>query len=307
MTESAPRAGILGTHVEMSLSPIIHNAAYQEMGLDLEYVLFQVPEIKDDVERQEFLKAYLAEQAASGVVGMSVTMPFKTDLLKCDRVSQGSEQTRNVGSINTLSMPDEGIWFPDSTDWQGAMLALTEADVEVSGKTALVLGGGGTAPAVSFGLAEYNAETVIIANRTKSKADKIATNLERLYPDIQFLTTRLENGVLPEWAIRDADIIFNTTNVGQQGKPEEGNSPLGHEMIRKIMAGAAICDAVYMPINTPLLEMAAGRGDLTVINGTRMLLYQAVPQVAAFTGQYDVPIEAMDAALQKEIAQRLAA
>ena len=148
MSELTPNVGIVGTHVEQSLSPVMHNAAYQEMGLDLRYGTFEIPQVAER-QRAEFFAAFLDEQAEDGVIGLSVTMPFKVDALRSERVAQGGSAVQAIGAANTLSYSSQGIWHPDNTDWLGAVRSLEE-QTEIRDKFAIVLGAGGTARAATF-------------------------------------------------------------------------------------------------------------------------------------------------------------
>jgi shikimate dehydrogenase len=312
MSRPNPNVGIVGTHVEGSLSPIMHNAAYAEMGLDLHYGRFQLPEdLGSNRDRAAFVHQFLSDQALAGVVGMSVTMPFKLIMLwdGLVDVEHGPKQVREIGAINTLSHPFEGIWRPDNTDHLGAVRSIEEAGVDIAGKAALVLGAGGTARATAYGLAESGAKYVTIANRTADKAHDLAAELAEYFPNTTFYTPPHlyevvgERGRMRELLL-DADIIYNTTNVGQSGTDGENLTPFELHRIPKLKSGAIINDAVYMPLETPLLAAARERSDLIVIEGTRMLLHQAVEQVKIFTRETDIPVEAMDIALQAEIVKR---
>ncbi|QQS18723.1 hypothetical protein IPL68_01410 [Candidatus Saccharibacteria bacterium] len=106
---------------------------------------------------------------------------------------------------------------------------------------------------------------------------------------------------------READIIYNTTSIGQTSTEEEGKSPMSRAMVQLLKPDAAIDDAVYMPIETPLLSIARTRGGLLLVDGTEMLLHQAVEQVRIFTGKDDVPVAIMREALRAEVLRRQAA
>ncbi len=311
MSEITANVGIVGTHIEQSLSPVMHNAAYREMGLDLYYGRFQLPkDIKESSERQEYFASFLDEQAEHGVIGLSVTMPFKLDAISNERVSRGSGTTMAIGAANTLSHPRTGIWYPDNTDWRGAVLSLEETGINIDGSTALILGAGGTARAVAFGLIERGVEQITFANRTYLNAEALVRELGAVYTKTHFVSLDIQYINYPsestELILEESDIIFNTTNIGQDGTSGEDLSPIQPSEFRRICAGTVIEDAVYMPVETKLLQLALARGDLRVVNGTRMLLHQAVEQVKIFTGEDDVPIDVMDAVLKDEMLKRAA-
>lgn len=306
MTEREPNVGIIGTHVSQSLSPIMHNAAYQEMDVDFRYGTFELEEVEPEA-RVERLAQELDQLLDQGVVGLSVTMPFKTDLLETGRMYASSHAVKTIGAANTLSMPRDGKWSADNTDWMGAVQSLQEAGVTIQDKTALVIGAGGTARAVAYGLAEWGARTVTIANRTPERARSLSQELQSTTKQTKFCWTTtdgLEELTLHDKAtLRELDIVYNTTSVGQEGTLSAGDLPLSPAALRVLSRGVAVDDALYMPIETPLLREARELG-LTTINGTRMLLHQAVRQVRIITGENDVPVGVMDEALQAEIARR---
>ncbi|QQS18722.1 hypothetical protein IPL68_01405 [Candidatus Saccharibacteria bacterium] len=137
MIEHNPNVGILGTHVGLSLSPVMHNAAYEAMGLpDYHYGTFTVANPRPE-DLQAFFETFLAEQVEAGVTGMSVTMPFKEHVLAVKGLAL-SKAVREIGAANTLSYK-ENQWHAENTDWQGAVLSLEEAGVRIAGKKLLFL------------------------------------------------------------------------------------------------------------------------------------------------------------------------
>lgn len=302
--------GIAGTHVDQSLSPILHNAAYGEMGLVFEYQIFPLMEVPEG-QCQSYFDNFLIEQAAHGVVGMSVTMPFKHNALASRVSTSGSDIVDAIGAANTLSHPVDGIWTAENTDWLGAVASLEEVGIEIQDKRALVLGAGGAGRAVAFGLAERGADKIVIANRGLQRASQLAHELRRHYPQTDFIPTRLSQIndpiVSARGLLEKADIIYNTTSMGQTGTDGENQNPLVAEAMDRIKSGAVVNDAVYMPTGTVLLRAAKERGDLLTIDGTRMLLYQAVEQIRIFTGEQHVPMRAMEQDMYAELVRRNAA
>lgn len=309
MSELSPNVGVVGTHVRQSLSPVMHNAAYQEMGLDLRYGVFELPEVEDKSERADMFDRFLEQQAEAGVLGLSVTMPFKEDVMLSGEIATYSEGAIHIKAANTLL--NFAGWRADNTDWVGAVTALEEAGVEIKDKTALVIGAGGTARAVVYGFGMKDVEQVTIANRTLAKAQALAVDLRPVLGQTKLSPCKLDDlsgaeasAAMLELA-RRADILFNTTNIGQDGTSGADRLPVPADVLGYLSSKTATVDAVYMPLRTPLLRFAAECGHIT-INGTRMLLHQAVEQVRIFTGIQDVPVAAMDGALQQEIIRRRA-
>lgn len=304
MAEREPNVGIIGTHVDQSLSPVMHNAAYREMGVDLRYGTFQLDEAGDR-DPGEHLTERLDELKDRGIVGLSVTMPFKVDVLESERLGSVSNSVKVVGACNTLSKPTDSGWVADNTDWLGAVQSLEEAGVKIEGKKALILGAGGTARAVAYGLAMRRAELVTIANRSSDRARNLARDLRSATSLVKFAwigTRQLEElTIFDRVRLQETDILYNTTSVGQAGTKRKGGLPLSADAIRLLPERTVVEDAVYTPLETPLLRHAR-QGNRTIINGTRMLLWQAVAQVQIFTGIEDVPVDVMDSALQTAIA-----
>lgn len=311
MTVVSPNVGIIGTHVEQSLSPVMHNAAYQELGVDLRYGIFQLPEELIPSERKGMLRAFLRDHLTEGTVGFSVTMPFKEDLVSIKReVDTSARSTARIGAANTLSQPELGRWSADNTDWLGAVLAIEEVGGKIEGSTAAVIGAGGTARAIAYGLGARDAARVFIANRTGERASELARDIGKYYPETDFVPLELDDftrrGNVGAKAVKSIDVVFNATSIGQDGTEAGGQMPIAPKVLDRLKPGAIVADAVYMPLETPLLQYAREHGDLRIVNGTRMLLFQAVEQVKIFTGVRDVPVEAMDCALQAEMLRRQA-
>lgn len=309
MTELEPNVGIVGTHVRHSLSPVMHNAAYREMGVDLRYGIFEVPELQSEDVRKEFFDAFLRMQSEIGIVGMSVTMPFKEDITTSIEVRAMSKSATEIGAANTLSNLVSGNWYADNTDWVGVVESIEEAGIDIDGKTALIIGAGGTARAVAYGLGKRKAHQVIVANRTEANAVSLASDLQPVLDrthvnpyGLEHIFPRLDEGGIN--LAKNADIVFNTTLIGQDGTQGEDRLPVSSKIVEHLKSGAVVEDAVYMPLETPFLRTARERSDLIVIDGTRMLLLQAVEQVRIFTGETDIPIDAMSNALAQEIARR---
>ncbi len=302
-------AWLAGTHVADSLSPTLHKAAYEAMGLDWGYEAHTLPILPAGPDRQAMFDAFLRERALDQTAGGSVTKPFKFDALSSDHVAEGSPKVQLIGSANTLSHPADGIWTPDNTDGIGALAALQEIGVDVEDRQVVVIGAGGTTPAVVYELAEKGAQTVIVANRTISKADRLTQKFTAAFPETRFVPTALHRLNMPtamnSWMLEKAEVIINTSSIGHNGTEGEGQTPLSEDAIGRLPEGAAVLDAVYMPIATPLLEsISRVRPDILTRDGTRMLLRQAVEQVAIFAERDDVPVEVMDQAMQKELTRR---
>ena len=273
ITSSTKLCAVIGNPIGHSLSPALHNAAFNEKNLDFVYLAFQVEDVKSALAGMRALKNFR---------GMSVTIPHKIDAMKY--VDEIAEVDRSIGSINTI-INENGKLIGMGTDGLGALKALVDAGVVLDGKSVVMLGAGGAARAIAFTLAR-NAKlsklTIMDINETLLKG---------LTADLQAGTdTCIGSEVLNDnslvQAMAHADVIINCTPIGMH--PREGVSLVPVELFR---TGQVVFDVVYTPLETKLLADARSRGLLTV-SGVEMFINQAVLQFEAFTG-VDAPIDVM--------------
>lgn len=267
--------GLLGNPVGHSLSPPMHEAAYDELGLDARYVTFEPA--PDD------LGAAIEGARALGVAGLNVTIPFKRDAL--DYVDPDDLAAR-IGAVNTVDFSDaDAGTLPTghNTDAAGVRRAFAHHDVTLADRDAVVVGAGGAARATAFALADAGA-SVHVANRTVERAEGLAESVG----------DRATAGGLDtlDAQVPAADVLVNATSVGM----EEDRSPVPADALH---ADLAVLDAVYRPLDTRLLREARERG-ATAVDGAWMLLYQGVEAFERWTDR-DAPVEAMNAALRKRL------
>ncbi|QSG12496.1 Shikimate 5-dehydrogenase [Halapricum desulfuricans] len=259
--------GLIGNPVEHSLSPPMHEAAYDELGIEARYVTFEPEAAAPAIEAAETL----------GVAGLNVTIPFKQDALEA---VEPDDLAARIGAVNTVAFAGNGpVGY--NTDAVGAVRALEAHGVALDGE-AVVVGAGGAGRAVAFGLADAGA-SVRIANRTVERAHGLA----------EAVPGASGHGLdeLPA-LLAEADVLVNATSVGM----EEDRSPVPAEALHE---GLAVLDAVYTPIETRLLSDAAAAG-ATTVDGAWMLLYQGVEAFERWTGR-DAPVESMNAALRARL------
>ncbi len=273
ITTATRICAVIGNPVSHSLSPAIHNAAFDELGLDFVYVAFRVEDVRS---------ALAGMRALDNFRGMSVTIPHKIEAMKL--VDEITEVDRAIGSINTI-VNDNGRLIGLGTDGPGALKALVDAGVVLDKKHVLMLGAGGAARAIAFTLAR---DTGLC---TLTLLDINTAMLEGLAADLRAGTSaRIEAEALTDEslarAMEHADVIINCTPIGMH--PKEDASLVPAELFRP---GQAVFDIVYTPLETRLLADARSRG-LTVISGVEMFINQAVLQFKAFTG-VDAPVEVM--------------
>ena len=260
--------GLVGNPVEHSLSPPMHEAAYDELGMDARYVTFE-PETAPDA---------IAAAQTLGIRGLNVTIPFKQDVLTAVEPAPLAERIGAVNTVDFASEPPTGY----NTDALGLIRALEHHDVALSG-TAVVVGAGGAGRAAAFALADRGL-SVRIANRTRSRAETVASAIGD--------ATGAGLDALPE-LLADADLLVQATSVGM----EEDVSPVPPAALH---AELTVLDAVYAPVETRLLREAAAAGAET-IDGGWMLLYQGVVAFERWTGR-DAPVSAMNRALRARLA-----
>ena len=258
--------GLVGNPVGHSLSPPMHEAAYDVCGMDARYVTFEPA--PDDVE------AAVAGADALGIAGLNVTIPFKQDVLS---VVEPDELAARIGAVNTV---DFGGETPRgyNTDAAGVRRSFAHHGVELDGRDAVVVGAGGAGRAAAFALADAGA-TVHVANRTAERAVELAE-------DVPGATG---SGLAELDRIERADVLVNATSVGM----ESDETPVPREHLHEDLA---VLDAVYSPIETRLLRDAAAAG-ATAIDGAWMLLFQGVEAFERWTGR-DAPVDAMNDALR---------
>ncbi|ELZ27408.1 shikimate 5-dehydrogenase [Halosimplex carlsbadense 2-9-1] len=272
--------GLVGNPVGHSLSPPMHEAGYEALGVDARYVTFEPP--------RDGAAAAVEGAAALGVAGLNVTIPFKQDVLAA--VDPDPLASR-IGAVNTVDFSGAEP-TGHNTDAVGATRALRAHDVALSG-TAVVVGAGGAGRAVAFGLADEGM-SVRIANRTESKAGALAADVrgdgsESADADADATGHGLDG--LPE-LLADADVLVNATSVGM----EEDATPVPADALH---GGLGVLDAVYRPLETRLLRDAADAG-ATTVDGAWMLLYQGVEAFERWTGR-EAPVAAMNEALRDRI------
>ncbi|HEX5064985.1 MAG TPA: shikimate dehydrogenase [Myxococcota bacterium] len=263
ITQHTALCGIVLHPASHTRSPAMHNAAYAALGLDAVYLAFDVP--------PQRLAPAIAGWRALGGRQLSVSIPHKVAIL--EHLDALDETARRIGAVNTVVLRD-GALHGTNTDWLGAVRAL-ERETKLAGARAVVLGAGGTARAVVYGLQQRGARVTVL-NRSAEKARALAD---------AFGACRI--GSLADLRTTPHDVLVNTTSVGLGSDA----SPVDAAWIS---AGAVVLDAVYDPPRTRLLRDAEARG-AKAVSGKWMLVHQAAAQLEAWSGR-EAPLEAMAAA-----------
>jgi shikimate dehydrogenase len=259
-------AGIIGSPVSHSLSPVMHNAAFAALGLDWVYVPFPVP--------TERLAQAVSGLSALGLAGFNVTIPHKVAIMPLlDRISPEAEL---IGAVNTVSIRD-GLLTGFNTDGIGLLAALAgKLGFSPPGRSVLVLGAGGAARSAVAALAGAGAARIEVANRSPEKARDLVRALAGRLPATEFSALSLERLGEPSY-LAQFDLIVNTSSVGMGGDAFPGLRLSG------LKPGLCVFDMVYAPPVTPLLSEAAACG-VPAANGLGMLVAQGEAAFAIWTG-----------------------
>lgn len=259
-------AGVIGDPVRHSVSPAIHNAAFEAAGLDWRYLAFPVSAGRagDAIAAMDVL----------GIEGLSVTMPHKADVFEA--LDHHTPAAAALGACNCVFRSDDGRLVGDNTDGDGFVAALhANSDRRIVGSNVVVLGAGGAARSIVDALGRAGAASIAVLNRTRTRADAVAELAAVAH-------------VADFDALGDADIVVNATSIGMQGGPDPDRSPIPSELLRP---QHLVADIVYSPQITPLLSEAMNVGADT-LGGLPMLVHQAVAQFEHWTG-VAAPLEAM--------------
>lgn len=274
-------ACVLGAPVRHSLSPAIHNAAFVDHGIDAVYLAFEID--------TEAMAPTVRALQSIGFLGASVTMPHKEVAhALCDEIGPTARQ---LGSLNTLVARTDGSLYGESTDGDGCVGALRVAGAHLEGATAVVVGAGATARACILALADSNVTAVAIVNRTRERAESAAL----LAPGRCRVVDASDQSAVRA-AVSGADIVVHTTPAGM-------GTDTSHAFdLDALREGQYVLDAVYQPLETPVLAAARARGGV-VVDGLSMLIHQAARQQELWTG-HTPDVAVMRAAAEHELQRR---
>ncbi|QQS43911.1 shikimate dehydrogenase [Candidatus Roizmanbacteria bacterium] len=264
---------IIGDPVEHSLSPAMHNAAYEALGIDDEFVFVaarvNLEDVKDVVQAVRVMNIRV----------LTCTIPHKMEVMKyLDEIDPIAEK---IGAVNTV-VNDKGVLKGYNTDWLGTVIPLENHAGDLRGTSVALVGAGGAARAMAYGVLEKGAKLSVF-NRNQKKAQILAKELDS---DVSVFTYDDMSREIPKH-----EIILNATSLGMGEQIDQ--TPLQKEYLRK---GHIVFDAVYKPRETRLLKEAKEQGAVTV-QGVEMLLHQGTAQFELYTGR-KAPIEVMRKVLQ---------
>lgn len=267
-------AAVIGTPIRHSLSPVMHNAAFRELGLDWVFVAFEV--------EAGHGAAAVAAMAELGLAGMSVTMPHKEAVVPA--LDDLSPAAAVLGAVNTVVRVGTRL-VGHNTDGAGFIDSLVDDEgFEPSGRRCAVVGAGGAARAVVLALAEAGATEIAVVNRSTERAGRATA----LAPSVAHVGSPGD--------VVNADLVVNATPLGMD--PLDA-LPLDPSLIG---AGQLVVDLVYHPGTTRLVDAVRARG-ATAATGLGMLIHQAGHALQLWTGDKP-PLSVMSAAALGELARR---
>ena len=268
--------GLLGYPVAHSISPQMHNYSFRRLGIDAVYLCFSVlPEqLGETVRTFRNLDCF----------GFNLTMPDKTAVL--EYLDELSPAARMIGAVNTV-VNDHGRLIGTSTDGQGYMESLKDAGIDIIGKKITVLGAGGAATAIAMQAGLDGVSEISIFNRQDEFWERALENAEKLNKKTgcRAAAYQLEDTEALRREIADSVLLANGTSCGFA--EQVGLSPVPDESF--LRPDLIVTDAIYVPEQTALLEMAERVGCRT-LNGVGMMLYQGAAAFKIWTGR-EMPVD----------------
>ena len=277
--------GLIGNPVSHSISPIIHNAALEELKLNWSYIPLpcetnNLSIVLDGLRKLDFQ-------------GLNITIPHKENIMKL--CSDLCPLAQRIGAVNTLLPQETGGWKGTNTDVKGFISPLKKNNWQ--GKTALVMGCGGSARAVVAGLEELEFKKIIIMGRRELAVQNILNSLKNKNSKNSNLVGILTTDLNLIEAIKHSDLIVNTTPIGMRQEnesldPIEKKFPLGLEIWKHLESNTTLYDLIYTPLPTPWLAYGQKVGCPT-IDGLEMLIQQGAASLSLWIQNENIPINSM--------------
>jgi shikimate dehydrogenase len=273
--------GVIGDPVEHSLSPVMHNAAIESLGLNYVYVALPV--------KERDLATALDGFAAIDLSGFNVTIPHKQTIMPL--LSQIDPVAQMVGAVNTV-WREQNDWYGTNTDVAGFIAPLKTLTRNWTEVTAVILGNGGAARAVVVGLSQLGCSEIHLVGRNIGNLDAFY----RSWEDNPEIISKLK---IHPWEnlkllLPNADLLVNTTPIGMY--PQNNNSPVAADLMEKLSSNAIAYDLIYNPSPTQFLQLAQQQGAVA-IDGLEMLVRQGAASLKIWL-QQPVPIDIMRRSLQ---------
>jgi len=282
--------GLLGQPVSHSLSPVMHNAAYKEMGLDWCYLAIPC----DQSRLSEIAKALRVINCK----GLNITIPHKQEILKaCNKLSITAEK---IQAVNTLIPEKNNQWIGANTDVEGFLMPLKNQNL--INKRVIVIGCGGSARAVVMGLTSLKLSKITIIGRNEHSLKLFMNDMKKLSTkentEIEAINYQQLN--IKQY-IQEASLIINTTPIGMNSKKNgEDDIPLSAETWNSLKNETILYDLIYSPRPTKWLKLGKKKNCFT-IDGLDMLVYQGALSIKLWSGFNNVPIEKMKASAKKHL------
>ncbi|MBT4513119.1 MAG: shikimate dehydrogenase [Chloroflexi bacterium] len=266
--------GLIGYPLGHSISPVFQQAAFDKMGLDIRYELWETP--------PEKLSDVVNDIRSSDKSGANVTVPYKENVIPM--LDELNEVAAGIGAVNTIVKKDEKL-VGYNTDAEGFIRALeVEGKFDPDGKTVTMIGAGGVARAIGFALIQSGIKSLELFDIDMARAEKLAAELGAA--DVRVLSSN--EGSQFESAVSGADLLINCTPIGMKHSPSENVSPVAQELIS---VNSLVYDVVYNPVKTRLLQLAEEKGART-LGGLSMLVYQGVASFELWTEKM-APVDIM--------------
>ncbi len=266
--------GLIGYPLGHSISPIFQQAAFDHLGLDVRYELWET--------EPEKLESAVKGILSPDKLGSNVTVPYKEDVIPF--LDELNEIASNIGAVNTIIKKD-GRLIGYNTDAEGFLRAIeVEGKFDPDGKKVTMIGAGGVARALGFILVKSGIKSLRMFDIDQSRAEKLASELG--FSDVIVLKT--SEGSEYEEAISGADLLINCTPIGMKHSLSEHQSPVAEELIS---SQSLVYDVVYNPVKTPLLQIAEKAG-IRALGGLTMLVYQGVAAFELWT-ERSAPVDIM--------------
>tara|TARA_B100000965_G_scaffold342973_1_gene312424 strand:- start:591 stop:1475 length:885 start_codon:yes stop_codon:yes gene_type:complete len=281
--------GLLGQPVNHSISPIMHNAAYQEMGLDWCYIA--IPCDKTNLEKVTRALRLI------NCKGLNVTIPHKQEILKaCNKLTTVAE---DIQAVNTLIPEKDKQWLGANTDVEGFLTPLKNENL--CNKNIVIIGCGGSARAVVMGLSNLHIKKITVISRNENSLADFIKNMKALSTKRKISIEGINNKKLNVTPfIEEADLIVNTTPVGMIGQKTEEDIPLGNKVWESLSNKTILYDLIYTPRPTNWLQLGKQKNCLT-IDGLDMLVAQGALSIKLWSGFNNVPTQIMKSSAEKHL------
>jgi shikimate dehydrogenase len=264
---------LFGSNITYSLSPAMHTAALQAMGLDWDYCLWDLA--------LEAVPEAVASLRGDDCIGANVTIPHKETVIA--GLDELGPSARHVHAVNTI-VKREGRLIGENTDIYGFLRALDDVPFDPQGAHVIILGAGGAARGVAHALGQAGAASILLVNRTHSRAESLALELRRRFP--RLVVTADGSADAPA----SADLVVSSL-------PRTASFDL---VSLRLAPDAVAFDLTYRPAETPFMQAALARG-MRAVNGLGMLVYQGVASLEMWAG-HRAPVGAMFKAVRDALA-----